>query len=188
MKTLCGTDMSESAQNFHCHHLISTVIIMLRILFLAELFRLKLYSLVKSVKQRWILVIGEKIIWKLLNGLESRKPLRYLLFPGSVKNALSSHWFGRTGPEHSGLYKVRIKASGIRPAGSQPVHLSIGKKTSESTVEGLIEFDVTASEDKPEIYEFEVFIEMPARLDFCVVSTREVDRRSGGAYRGALGQ
>ena len=115
-----------------------------------------------------------------------KRPLRYLLFPGSVKQALSSNWFGRTGPEHSGLYKVRIKASGIRPEGSQPVHLSIGKRTSESTVDGLIEFDITATEDKPEVYEFEVFLEMPTQLHFCVVATKEVDRRSGGAYRHAL--
>ena len=116
-----------------------------------------------------------------------KRPLRYLLFPGSVKSALSAHWLGKTGPQHSGLYKVRIKASGIRPEGSQPVHLSIGKKTSESTVDGLIEFDITATEDKPEIYEFEVFLEMPSYLHFAVVSTKDVDRRSGGAYRHALG-
>ncbi|MCM8541966.1 MAG: DUF1592 domain-containing protein [Lentisphaeraceae bacterium] len=116
-----------------------------------------------------------------------KNPLRYLLFPGTVKTAFSSSWLGKTGPEHSGLYKVRIKASGLRPEGSQPVHLSIGKKTSESTVDGLIEFDITAPEDKPEIYEFEVFLEMPAHLQFCVVATKEVDRRSGGAFRGALG-
>lgn len=114
-----------------------------------------------------------------------REP-RYLLFPGSVQNAFAPHWFGRTGPEHSGLYKVRIKASGIRPEGSQPVHLSIGKRTSEETVDGLIEFDVTAPEDKPQVYEFEVFLEMPTNLQFCVVSTNNVDRRSGGAYRYAL--
>lgn len=115
-----------------------------------------------------------------------KRPLRYLLFPGRVKSALSSNWFGRTGPEHSGLYKVRIKASGIRPEGSQPVHLSIGKRTSEETVDGLIEFDITATEDKPEVYEFEVFLEMPTQLHFCVVSTKDVDRRSGAAYRNAL--
>ncbi|MCM8531001.1 MAG: DUF1592 domain-containing protein [Lentisphaeraceae bacterium] len=116
-----------------------------------------------------------------------KHPLRYLLFPGSVKSALSAHWLGKTGPQHSGLYKVRIKASGIRPKDSQPVHLSIGKKTSESTVDGLVEFDITAPEDKPEVYEFEVFLEMPSYLHFSVVSTKDVDRRSGGAFRHALG-
>lgn len=44
-----------------------------------------------------------------------KRPLRYLLFPGSVQAALQPSWFGKTGSEHSGLYKVRIQASGIRP-------------------------------------------------------------------------
>jgi hypothetical protein len=106
-----------------------------------------------------------------------KRPLRYLLFPGTVQNALSPNWFGKTGPEHSGLYKLRIQASGIRPLGGQPAHLSIGKRTGEETVDGLIEFDITAPEDKPQVYEFEVFLEMPATLDFCVVATDVVDRR-----------
>ena len=116
-----------------------------------------------------------------------KRPLRYLLFPGNVQNALSPNWFGRTGPEHSGLYKVRIQASGIRPLGGQTAHLSIGKRTGEETVDGLIEFDLTAPEDRPQVYEFEVFLEMPTSLDFCVVATDVVDRRAGAAFRNALG-
>jgi hypothetical protein len=115
-----------------------------------------------------------------------KRPLRYLLFPGSVQNALSPNWFGKAGPEQSGLYKVRIQASGIRPPGGQPAHLSIGKRTGEETVDGLIEFDLTAPEDNPQVYEFDVFLEMPATLDFCVVATDVVDRRSGAAFRNAL--
>jgi len=116
-----------------------------------------------------------------------KRPLRYLLFPGTVQNALSPNWFGKTGPEHSGLYKLRIQASGIRPIGGQTAHLSIGKRTGEETVDGLIEFDITAPEDKPQVYEFEVFLEMPATLDFCVVATDVVDRRAGAAFRNAIG-
>ncbi|WP_395753386.1 DUF1592 domain-containing protein [Prosthecobacter sp.] len=115
-----------------------------------------------------------------------KRPLRYLLFPGTVQNALSPNWFGKTGPEDSGLYKVRIQASGIRPPGGQPAHMSIGKRTGEETVDGLIEFDLTAPEDSPKVYEFEVFLEMPASLDFCIVATDVVDRRSGAAFRNAL--
>ncbi len=81
---------------------------------------------------------------------------------------------------------MRLQASGIRPLGGQPAHLSIGKVTGEETVAGLIEFDVTAPEDKPQVYEFEVFLEMPATLDFCVVATDVVDRRAGAAFRNAL--
>lgn len=116
-----------------------------------------------------------------------KRPLRWLLYPGTVQNALSPSWLGKTGPEHSGLYKLRIQASGIRPPDGQTAHLSIGKRTGEETVDGLIEFDITAPEDKPQVYEFEVFLEMPASLDFCVVATDGVDRRGGGAFRGALG-
>lgn len=115
-----------------------------------------------------------------------KRPLRYLLFPGRVQNALSSNWFGKTDPEHSGLYRMRLQASGIRPPGGQPAHLSIGKETSEETVDGLIEFDITADEDSPQVYEFEVFLEMPASLHLCVVATDVVDRRGGAAFRNAL--
>ncbi|MEC5127462.1 DUF1592 domain-containing protein [Verrucomicrobiales bacterium BCK34] len=115
-----------------------------------------------------------------------KRPLRYLHFPGRVQPALSPHWFGKTGPEHSGLYKFRIQASGIRPPGGQPAHLSIGMKTGEETVDGLIEFDITAPEDSPEVYEFEVFLEMPTDLHFCVVATDGVDRRGGAAFRNAI--
>lgn len=116
------------------------------------------------------------------------RPLRYLLFPGRVQTAFSPGWFGKTGPQHSGLYKVRIQASGIRPPGGQAAHLSIGKATGASgdTVAGLIEFDITAPEDHPQVYEFEVLLEMPTSLDFCVVATDMVDDRKGGAFRGAL--
>lgn len=116
-----------------------------------------------------------------------KRPLRYLLFPGAVQNALSPNWFGKTGPEDSGLYKLRIQASGTRPIGGQTAHLSIGTRTGEETVDGLIEFDITAPEDKPQVYEFEVFLEMPATLHFCVVATDVVDRRAGAAFRNALG-
>jgi hypothetical protein len=129
---------------------------------------------------------GGKSQQEALDRFGIKRPLRYLLFPGRVQPALSSSWFGRTGPEHSGLYKLRLQASGIRPPGGQPAHLSIGKQTSEETVDGLIEFDITASEDTPQIYEFEVFLEMPTQLHFAVVATDVVDRRGGAAFRNAL--
>ncbi|MFN9041446.1 MAG: hypothetical protein ACK5YO_34475, partial [Planctomyces sp.] len=65
-------------------------------------------------------------------------------------------------------------------------HLSIGRETSEETVDGLVEFDITAPEDSPQIFEFEVFLEMPVSLHFCVVATDAVDRRGGAAFRNAL--
>ncbi len=104
------------------------------------------------------------------------RPLRCLIYPGTFRIALSSNWFGKTGPEHSGLYKVRFKASGIRPPGGQPAHLSIGKATgsNRNSVDGLIEFDITAPEDSPEVYESEVVLEMPLALQFNVVASDAV--------------
>ncbi|MEY3457684.1 MAG: hypothetical protein RL215_841, partial [Planctomycetota bacterium] len=89
-------------------------------------------------------------------------------------------------PEHSGLYRVRLQASGIRPPGGQPAHLAIGRRTGEETVDALVEFDLRAAEDSPQVYEFDVFLEMPVSLDFCVVATDVVDRRKGAAFRNAL--
>ena len=94
---------------------------------------------------------GGKAQQEVLDRFGIKRPLRYLVFPGRVETALSLGWLGQTGPEHSGLYKVRIQASGIRPPGGQPAHLSIGKETGEETVAGLIEFDLTAPEDSPEV-------------------------------------
>ena len=130
---------------------------------------------------------GGKSQQEVLDRFGIKRPLRYLLYPGNVQHAFSSNWFGKTGPEHSGLYRMRLQASGIRPLGGQTAHLSIGKRTGEETVDGLIEFDLTAPEDSPQVYEFEVFLEMPAALDFCVVATDVVDRRAGAAFRNALG-
>ncbi|MEZ6134304.1 MAG: DUF1587 domain-containing protein [Pirellulaceae bacterium] len=99
---------------------------------------------------------GGKEHQEVLDRFGIKRPLRYLLFPGRVEQAFSSHWFGRMGPEHSGLYRLRLQASGIRPPDGQPAHLSIGQQTSEETVAGLVEFDITAKEDDPQIYEFDV--------------------------------
>jgi mono/diheme cytochrome c family protein len=117
-----------------------------------------------------------------------KRPLRALIFPGRVQQALSPHWFGNTGPEHSGLYQARMQVSGIRPPDGQPAHLRIGVETGEDTNEGLIELDILATEDKPEIYEFEVFLEMPSSLHFNVVVTDIIDRQKGAHYRNALSQ
>ena len=116
-----------------------------------------------------------------------KRPLRQLLFPGRIETALSPQWFGKVGPEQSGLYRLRLKASGIRPLGGQPAHLSIGKSTGEETVASLVEFDINAPEDSPKIYEFDVYLDMPATLHFSVVATDGVDRRSGAAFRNVLG-
>ncbi len=159
----------------------------------AELVLDRAFPLAASVESRKVLKTaadlrynGGKEQQAALDRFGIKRPLRYLLFPGTVQNAFAPEWFGKAGQQQSGLYRMRIQASGIRPLDGQPAHLSIGKVTGEETVAGLIEFDITAPEDKPQVYEFEVFLEMPAVLHFCVVATDVVDRRSGAAFRNAL--
>ncbi len=108
-----------------------------------------------------------------------KRPLRRVIYPGSVpaQLALSPGWLGKgIGPEHSGLYKVRIKASGIRPPGGQPAHLGIGKTGDgeKPLGERLIGIDITAPEDSPEVYESELSLEMPVGLGFSVMASDEV--------------
>ena len=115
-----------------------------------------------------------------------KRPLRALIFPGRLQQAFRYHWFGRMGPEHSGLYRARMQVSGVRPLGGQIPHLRIGKRTAEAANEGLIELDVLAPEDKPKVIEFEVFLEMPASLDFNVVVSDIISRDKGGHHRNIL--
>ena len=129
---------------------------------------------------------GGKTQQEYLDRFGIKRPLRALIFPGRLQQAFRHNWFGRTGPEHSGLYRARMQVSGIRPPGGQIPHLRIGKRLAEATNEGLIELDILATEDEPEIIEFDVFLEMPASLDFNVVVTDIIDRQKGGHYRNAL--
>ncbi len=108
-----------------------------------------------------------------------KRPLRRVIYPGSAPApvALSPGWLGTgIGPKHSGLYKVRIKASGIRPPGGQPAHLRIGAigEAEMPLGEGRIGFDIIAPEDSPEVYEAELSLEMPKTLGFSVVASDEV--------------
>ena len=64
--------------------------------------------------------------------------------------------------------------------------MRIGTQLTEEANEGLVELDILAAEDEPEIIEFEVFLEMPASLNFNVIATDIIDRQKGGHYRNAL--
>ncbi|WP_437200863.1 DUF1592 domain-containing protein [Planctomicrobium sp. SH664] len=129
---------------------------------------------------------GGKKQQEVLERFGIKRPLRCLLFPGRLQIALQPSWFGKIGPQQSGLYRLRLQASGSRPPGGQRAHLSIGRETSEETVNAIAEFDVTAPEDNPQVYECEVHLEMPTTLHFCVVATNTVDPRGGGALRNAI--
>ncbi|WP_237228286.1 DUF1592 domain-containing protein [Rubinisphaera sp. JC750] len=115
-----------------------------------------------------------------------QRPLRALIFPGREMQAFRSNWFGRQGPEQSGLYRAKMQVSGIRPPGGQTPHLRIGQRTGESTVDGMIDLDITAPEDEPQIIEFEIFLETPIDLHFTVVVSDIISRAKGGHHRNIL--
>ena len=111
---------------------------------------------------------GGKDAQETLDRLGITRPLRCLIAPNAVNasSALAPQWFGKLGPEHSGLYRMRLQASGIRPPGGPLPHLIIGP--------GAIELDITAPEDSPQVYEAEVFLEMPTGMGWNVVTNRNV--------------
>jgi hypothetical protein len=129
---------------------------------------------------------GGKAAQETLDRFGIKRPLRFLLHAGMPRVqekwdlALSPGWF-KSGPPQSGFYRVRLQASGIRPPEGQLAHLRIGRKSSSNEIEGLIDFDITAPEDRPEVFEFEVLLEMPTELFFDVVLTDRNDPVKAGA-------
>ncbi|MEZ6131070.1 MAG: DUF1592 domain-containing protein [Planctomycetaceae bacterium] len=132
-----------------------------------------------------------------LDRLGIKRPLRCLINPGlpfrqeTRHTALSPDWFGRGDRPQSGLYRMRLQASGLRPPGGQVPHLRLGTlqdDKSSGVLDSVLELDVTAPEDNPEIYEAEVFLEMPVSLRFDVVSTTGINGESrGGRFNRAVG-
>jgi len=88
--------------------------------------------------------------------------LRYLLFRAPFRMRSHPTGWERRGRRQRALQSAH-PASGIRPPGGQPAHLSIGKRTGEETVDGLIEFDLTAPEDSPQVYGSRFFSRCPRR-------------------------
>jgi len=133
----------------------------------------------KTAKE--LLPDGGKWQQEALDRFGIKRPLRSFIYPGAYTyngpTAFSLGWLGKgIGPEHSGLYKFRIKASGIRPPGGQPAHLIVGiPALGESQIATrLLGMDITAPEDHPEVYESEVSLELPIGLRFGLEASHEL--------------
>lgn len=133
-----------------------------------------------------------------LDRLGIKRPLRCLINPGlpfrqeTRHIALSPDWLGRGQKKpQSGLYRMRLQASGLRPPGGQVPHLRLGTLQDDKmsgVLDSVLELDITAPEDSPEVYEAEVFLEMPVTLRFDVVSTTGINGQSrGGRFNRAVG-
>ena len=133
----------------------------------------------KTAKE--LLPDGGKWQQAILDRFGITRPLRSFIYPGAYTGngpvALSTGWLGKgIGPEHSGLYKVRIKGSGIRPPGGQPAHLTIGipAEGESGLATRLLGMDITAPEDHPEVYESQMYLDLPAGLRFSVEATHQI--------------
>jgi hypothetical protein len=128
-----------------------------------------------------LLPTGGKAQQAALDRFGIKRPLRSFIYPGAPPNhgpaAFSAGWLGQgIGAQHSGIYKVRIKASGIRPLGGQPAHLTIGVpgENENAMASRLLGMDITAPEDHPEVYESVVSLELPANLRFNLEASHQL--------------
>ena len=76
----------------------------------------------------------------------------------------------------SGVYKVRIKLSGVTPKGERPPHLSLFSKKLDRII---YEADVLAPEEKPVILEFETFFP-EGRNDVHITNVAPGPKNRGG--------
>ncbi len=74
-------------------------------------------------------------------------PVRWLLFPGSSRDAFSA--------SSPGLYRIRIQLSGLPSFKGREPHLSLWHQGLKRTVVGQ---DVVAAEDQPTVIEIETFL------------------------------
>jgi len=128
------------------------------------------------------------LVQQALDQFGIKRPLRFAIFPSQDGNiqriALDSSWLYNPRPvpgspqePQSGLYRLRFQASGIRPIGGQLAHLRIGPRDPNTAEVGsLVELDVNAPEDSPQVYETLVYLNMPTRLLVRVVASDEIPR------------
>jgi mono/diheme cytochrome c family protein len=81
--------------------------------------------------------------------------VRKLLWPGR------SVWFPQS-IQTSGVYRIRITLSGLRPEGDRAPHLTVWNKKQKKSI---FEADVLAAEAQPMTVEFEQFLSAPVALE-----------------------
>ncbi|MDF1754899.1 MAG: DUF1592 domain-containing protein [Verrucomicrobiales bacterium] len=99
--------------------------------------------------------------------------VRTEIWPGHTLSYLRPH--GGHGHD-SGVYKVRIKLSGVTPPGARPPHLSLFSKKLDRII---YEADVLAPEDEPVILEFETFFPS-GQNDVKITNVAPGPKNSGG--------
>ena len=109
--------------------------------------------------------------------------VRTLLWPGR------SVWFPQS-INTSGVYRIRITLSGLRPEGDRAPHLTVWNKKQKKSI---FEADVLAAEAQPMTVEFEQFLSAPIALElrhelppnFAGGSSRNTLEMGGGVFIGS---
>ncbi len=86
--------------------------------------------------------------------------IRVPVWPSGSVAALRSWWFNQ---RDSGVYRARVKLSGLPGLDGTAPHLSVWHPTLKRSI---YDEDILAPEDKPITIEFETFLSVPVDLDF----------------------
>jgi hypothetical protein len=86
--------------------------------------------------------------------------VRAVIWPGGELDGFRPYWGGIS--KESGIYRARIKLSGLPGMDGRAPHLSVWNRTLKRSV---FDEDIIAPEDKPITIEFVTFLDMPTELD-----------------------
>ncbi len=97
---------------------------------------------------------------KKLEAMGISDKVRAVIWPGGSLDGFRGYWWGQV--KESGIYRARIKLSGLPGLDGRAPHLSVWNRTLKRSI---FDEDIIAPEDNPVVIEFETFLDMPTDLD-----------------------
>lgn len=94
-------------------------------------------------------------------GMGLTNQVRAVVWPGGSLDAFRGYWFGNV--NDAGVYRARVTLSGLPGLDGRAPHLSVWHTKLKRSV---FDEDIIAPEGNPVTIEFELFLDMPAELDF----------------------
>ena len=121
----------------------------------------------KPVESRTARIQGMDLRLTGVGGPERQKTFNRAAAIGAVDKVRTLLWPGRSlwfpqSINTSGVYRIRISLSGLRPEGGRAPHLTVWNKKQKKSI---FEADVLADEEHPTTIEFEQFLSAPVALE-----------------------
>jgi mono/diheme cytochrome c family protein len=121
----------------------------------------------KPVESRTARIQGMDLRLTDSGGVERQKTLKRAANIGVVDKVRTLLWPGRSiwfpqSIQTSGVYRIRITLSGLRPEGESAPHLTVWNKKQKKSI---FEADILADEEHPTTVEFEQFLSAPVALE-----------------------